>query len=58
MLEISSVWDKHYGEMCVGINWEMFTCEDIKVIVSTLIELLKGSEVKWANPKSTTRSRP
>ena len=55
MLEISSVWDKHYGEMCVGINWEMFTCEDIKVIVSTLME---GSEVKWANPKSTTRNCP
>ena len=42
MLEIFSVWDKHYGEMCVGINWEMFTCEDIKVIVSTLIEGLRS----------------
>jgi len=24
----SEVWDKHYGERCVGVTWDMFTEKD------------------------------
>ncbi len=29
---IEECWDKHYGELCVGLNWELFPSkEDAKV---------------------------
>ena len=25
---VSEVWDKHYGERCVGVTWDLFTEKD------------------------------
>ena len=52
---IEESWDKHYGQLCVGLNWEPFPSkEDAKVWrplpnrrVSTFTKLLVLSVEPW-----------
>ena len=25
---VSQVWDKHYGERCIGVSWDLFASKD------------------------------
>ena len=33
MTFVSQVWDKHYGERCIGVSWDMFASID-EILVS------------------------
>ena len=36
----SEVWDKHYGERCVGVTWDMFTEKDELTVSDGVFRIL------------------
>ena len=31
---VSQVWDKHYGERCIGVSWDLFANKDDMLVSS------------------------